>query len=99
MSAAAQTWATNPDMRARLLAAAEAMPVPLLLIQPELDADVSPGYALGQALQHAGKTYGLLIIPPYGTPEEQGHCFGGRGDIYRNAEAITFPRQELDLDS
>ena len=34
----------------------------LLLIQPELDADVSPGYALGQALQHAGKTYGLLII-------------------------------------
>ena len=97
ISPAAETWALNATLRTRLLAAADAMPVPILIIQPQHDADVSPGYELGRAMQAKGKPYGLEIIPPFGTERQQRHCFGGQGGEIWGPNAVHFLRQALDL--
>ena len=97
MSAGAETWALNEQLRTRLLAAVDELSVPVLLIQPEHDVDVSPGYELGRALQEKGKPYGLEIIPPFGTPRQQGHCFGGQGGDLWGPGAVHFLRQALHL--
>jgi dipeptidyl aminopeptidase/acylaminoacyl peptidase len=76
-SPGAESWDGNPALQARLLQAVDAINIPVFLLHPEKDANVSPGYILGQEFQKLGKPYGLEIYPPFGPAAEQGHCFGG----------------------
>lgn len=75
-SPAAESW-SNKYLQARLLKAVGNINIPVFLIHPERDASVGPGYTLGQEFQKLNKPYGLMIYPPFGPEDVQGHCFGG----------------------
>lgn len=77
ISPAAESWNGNKYLRDRLVKAVSGINIPVFLIHPEKDANVAPGYTLGQEFQRLGKPYGLEIYPPFGPADEQGHCFGG----------------------
>ena len=77
ISPAAESWKANPVLRQRLIAAADRIAVPVLLIHPKKDVNLEPGYALGQEFERLGKPYGLMVFPPYGRLQDQGHSFGG----------------------
>ena len=77
ISPAAESWKANPVLRQRLITAADRIAVPVLLIHPKKDLNLEPGYALGQEFERLGKPYGLMVFPPYGRPQDQGHSFGG----------------------
>jgi dipeptidyl aminopeptidase/acylaminoacyl peptidase len=95
LSPGAESWEGDALLQARLLQAVDKINVPVLIIHPEKDASVAPGYALGQEFQKLGKPYGLFIFPPYGSEQQQGHCFGGQGSGFWGPVALQFFNQIL----
>jgi carboxymethylenebutenolidase len=77
ISPGAESWNGNKYLQDRLIKAVDGINMPVFLLHPEKDANVAPGYVLGQEFQRLGKPYGLEIYPPFGPSDEQGHCFGG----------------------
>lgn len=76
-SPGAESWDANLALQQRLLTAVDNINIPVFLLHPQKDASVSPGYTLGQEFQKLGKPYQLEIYAPYGSTDQQGHCFGG----------------------
>jgi dipeptidyl aminopeptidase/acylaminoacyl peptidase len=95
ISPGAESWDGHALLQARMIQAVDSIKVPVLIIHPEKDASVEPGYALGQEFQKLGKPYGLFIFPPYGTDQQQGHCFGGQGADFWGPVALQFLEQVL----
>lgn len=96
LSPGAESWNGNKPLQARMLQAADNAKIPVLLIHPAKDASTAPGYALAQELIKAGKPYGLMIFPPIGTDDQQGHCFGGGGgDKIWGPSALQFLAQYI----
>jgi dienelactone hydrolase len=92
MSPGAEGWEGREVLRKRLISAVERIDkdLPVLLIHPKKDVSLEPGYTLGHAFEDRGSPYGLIIFPPYGTEEQQGHCFDGDGGEIWGAPVLTF---------
>lgn len=74
-SAAGYSWDRSPELRARLLAAADRMRVPVFFIHAANDFSVGSGKALGAEMARLGRPSRLKIYAPVGRTEEEGHNF------------------------
>jgi carboxymethylenebutenolidase len=74
-AAAANSWERSPELRDRLLAAADKAAVPIMLIQAANDYSTAPGYALADELKRLHKPHLLKIYPSIGRTSEDGHNF------------------------
>ena len=92
ISPAAQSWAGNPPLRARLKRAVDAIDIPVLLIAPPKDASLEPPRELGDEAKRAKKTaFTVKIYPPTMPDSEQTHCFGGVAGFHNwGADAVKF---------
>ncbi len=92
---AAQTWASSPDIRERLLKAASHAKAPIFFMQAENDYDLSPSRMLSAEMQRAGRAYRVKIFPPFGATTAEGHSFGYFGtDIWRG-DVLAFLAENL----
>ena len=73
--AAAGSWDGSAEVRARLLAAAGKITVPVLLIHAANDYSVAPGKSLAAEFARLSKPYELKIYPPVGQTSSDGHIF------------------------
>lgn len=67
------TWDGTPEIRQRLITAAQNARMPVFLLQAENDYNVAPSRVLAQELARAGKPYKMQIFPAYGTTHQDGH--------------------------
>jgi dienelactone hydrolase len=80
---AAQTWASAPELRERLLSAAKNAQVPIYFLQASNDFDLAPTEKLAEEMRLAGKPHTRKIFPAFGTSKPEGHSFGYfGGDIW-----------------
>ena len=77
ISPAAQSWDGNVILRERLVKAAQAIHIPVFLLQPPKDPSLGPARVLGPYLEKANPANRVRIYPESGPEDEQGHCFGG----------------------
>jgi carboxymethylenebutenolidase len=70
---AAESWAGNPILQARLVAAADHAHVPIFFLQAMNDYNIAPSVALSEEMGKIGKPYRVKIYPPYGTTVDDGH--------------------------
>lgn len=92
ISPAALSWAGNPLLRERLIAAARRTEVPVFVIQPPKDASLEPSLVLAREGQRAGKPFTAKIYPETIAAESQTHCFGGipRGSHIWAQDVLAF---------
>ncbi len=74
-SGSGYSWDKSPELRARLLAAADRVEVPIFYIHAANDYSLAPGKALDARLQQLGKAHRLKIYPPIGRTPDDGHGF------------------------
>lgn len=74
-SAAAGSWERSPELRERLLAAADKATAAIMLIQAANDYSTAPSYALADQLERLHKPHRLKIYPAVGQTSEDGHNF------------------------
>jgi carboxymethylenebutenolidase len=74
-AAAANSWEHSYELRDRLLAAADKVMAPIMLIQAANDYSTAPGYALADELERLHKPHLLKIYQPVGQTSEDGHNF------------------------
>jgi len=74
-SAGGYSWDRSPKLRARLLAAADRMRMPVFFIHAANDFSVGSGKALEAEMARLGKPSRLKIYPPVGHTDEEGHNF------------------------
>jgi carboxymethylenebutenolidase len=86
-AAAANSWERSPELRNRLLVAADKATAPIMLIQAVNDYSTAPSYALADELERLHKPHLLKIYPPIGQTSEDAHNF-----IY-----LAIPRWEHDV--
>ncbi len=96
ISPAALSWATSPELQARLQHAAQRIAIPVLLIQPPRDASLEPAHLLGPLLAKGNPRSHTTIYPVEGPDDQQGHCFGGAKGMHRWAsEVLAFLHEIL----
>ncbi|MBO0694944.1 MAG: alpha/beta fold hydrolase [Verrucomicrobia bacterium] len=74
-AAAANSWEHSPELRERLLAAANKATASIMLIQASNDYSTAPSQALAEELERLHKPYLLKIYPPVGKNSDDGHDF------------------------
>lgn len=74
-AAAANSWERSRELRDRLLAAADKVTAPIMLIQAANDCSTAPSYALADELEPVRKPHLLKIYPPVGRTSKGGHNF------------------------
>ncbi len=74
-SGAGYSWDRSPELRARLLTAAEHFQMPVFLIHAANDYSVASGRELDAKLQQLGKPHLLKIYPQIGKTADDGHFF------------------------
>jgi carboxymethylenebutenolidase len=74
-SGSGYSWDKSPELRARLLAAADRITVPIFYIHAANDYSLAPGEALDARLQQLEKPHRLKIYPPIGRTPDDGHGF------------------------
>jgi pimeloyl-ACP methyl ester carboxylesterase len=90
-AAGAMTWNGVPEIRERLIRAAQKSTVPIFLLQAENDYSVAPSLTLASELERAGKPYKMQIFPAYGTTHQDGHGgFCVRGGDSWGAAVLEF---------
>ena len=70
---AAASWDGSPQLRARLLKAVSAVPMPIFFIHAANDYSTAPGTTLAAERQRLGKPYRIKIYPAFGTSKSDGH--------------------------
>jgi dienelactone hydrolase len=70
---AAESWASNPILQARLLEAVQQARVPIFFLQAMNDYDISPSLVLSADMAKLGKPYQVKIYPAYGSTPQDGH--------------------------
>ncbi len=70
---AAESWAGNPLLQARLTAAVDRAHDPIFFLQATNDYNLAPSLMLSAEMARMGKPYQLKIYPPYGTTVDDGH--------------------------
>lgn len=87
---AAQTWNNSPDLRARLLKAAQNAAMPVFYIQAQNDTSDSALQALSEEMRKAGKPYQAKVFPAFGTSAQDGHSFCALGAEVWGPEVFAF---------
>ena len=77
ISAAAQSWAGNSELRTRLKTAVSRIRIPVFMIYPPRDASLEPARVLGPELERRNRMNRVKVFPAEGPEDEQQHCFGG----------------------
>jgi carboxymethylenebutenolidase len=97
ISPAAQTWAFNPQLQARMKKAVRQIDIPVFLIMPPKDANLDPARVLGAEAARAGKKqFKTKIYPPTMPDSQQVHCFGGAKGFHNWAkDAVDFFAEAL----
>ncbi|HTE44919.1 MAG TPA: prolyl oligopeptidase family serine peptidase [Gemmatimonadaceae bacterium] len=92
ISPAAQSWALNALLQARLKTAVRNIDIPVFLIAPPKDDNLDPPRILGDEAKRLGKTkFTTKIYPPTMPDGEQVHCFGGAKGFHNWAsDAVEF---------
>jgi carboxymethylenebutenolidase len=70
---AAESWAGNPILQARLLEAVDHARVPIFFLQAMNDYDITPSLALSSEMAKLGKPNQVKIYPAYGSTPQDGH--------------------------
>lgn len=78
-SPAGYSWQRSPELRARLLEAADHATAPAFFIHTANDFDTMPGVALDARLATLGKAHRVEIYPVFGKTPEEGHSFALNG--------------------
>jgi carboxymethylenebutenolidase len=73
--AAAASWESSPQLRARLGLAVRSTNVPVFFIHAANDFSVAPGTVLAAEMKKLGKPQRLKIYPPVGQTPSEGHGF------------------------
>ena len=81
-AAAANSWNSSTELRARLLTAIRKTNAAVMLIHAQNDYDTSPGQALGAELERLQKPHLVKIYPAVGLTLDEGH-----GMLYLNLPA------------
>src|SRR5215813_6802321 len=68
----AMSWGSF-SLRDRMVRAIRKSTVPVLFIQAENDYDLGPSQTLARELEQLGRTYKMLIFPPYENTHAEGH--------------------------
>ena len=68
----AMSWRSS-SLRARMISAVRKATIPVLFIQAENDYDLGPSRTLAGELEQLGKPHKMLIFPPYGNTQAEGH--------------------------
>jgi dienelactone hydrolase len=91
-SGAAQSWAGNPLLQARLQQAVTNLTIPVFLLQAQNDYDLTPTHTLGDLLAQLGKPAQTQIYPLFGDGSigQAGHnmCFMG-AEVW-SGDALAF---------
>jgi dipeptidyl aminopeptidase/acylaminoacyl peptidase len=72
-SAGGYSWNLSLPLRQRLIRAAHAITIPVMIIHAQNDYSVNPGLAMDSARKQAHKPVVLFIYPPFGNNADQGH--------------------------
>jgi carboxymethylenebutenolidase len=82
----AESW-RSLSLRNRMVRAVRKADIPVLFIQAENDYDLGPSRTLAGELERLGKPRKLLIFPPYGNTDAEGHgvFFSQATDIWEPA--------------
>ena len=72
-AAAAGSWERSPELRKRLLAAAEKTTASIMLVQAANDYSTAPSQELADELRRLHKSYVMKIYPPVGQTSDDGH--------------------------
>jgi carboxymethylenebutenolidase len=70
---AAESWAGNPLLQTRLIAAVDHARDPIFFLQAMNDYNLAPSLTLSGEMARMGRPYQVKIYPPYGTTVEDGH--------------------------
>jgi dienelactone hydrolase len=92
---AAMNWSVNPPLRDRVLEAARASRVPLLVVQAENDVDIGPVREIPAAARAAGRIADGRLYPPFGSIAGLGHSIIVLApDLWRD-DVLTFLTMHL----
>jgi dienelactone hydrolase len=94
-SSGGYSWDRSPAFRARLIAAADRIRVPLFLIQAANDFSTGPARGLGQELARRHKVHRTRIYPPVGHTPEDGHDFVHSGIATWEGDVFSFLRDSM----
>jgi carboxymethylenebutenolidase len=72
---AAFSWSRSPELRGRLLAAANRTTVPTFFIHAANDFSTTPGTVMDSVLAARGVAHRLRIYPAVGSSPDEGHAF------------------------
>jgi dienelactone hydrolase len=87
---AAMNWERTPALRARMLAAAQALSHPVFFIQAANDYSIQPTLVLAQSLEGTGKIVESRIYSQWGLTPEEGHLFESRGALVWSGDVRRF---------
>ncbi len=89
-SGGAESWATAPRLRARMVRAVRGAHAPIFFFQAENDYDLSPSRTLSDEMRDAGKVFEMKIYPAYGRSAADGHSFAWAGSAVWADDAFRF---------
>jgi hypothetical protein len=94
-SGSAGSWEHSPQLRARLVAAVDSAPAPILFLQAANDYSVAPAQVLSEERRRMGKPYEVKIYPPVGETPDDGHGFLFRDIRIWETDVFAFLDQAL----
>ena len=87
---AAQSWATAPELRERLLSTVRAARVPIFFFQAANDYDLAPTEQLSSEMRRTGKPFVRKVYPAFGKTNADGHSFGYFGGTQWGPDVFAF---------
>ena len=92
-AAGAQSWASAPELQARMTRAVRNSRVPIFFFQAANDYNLAPSRTLSAAMKNAGKITEMKIYPAFGPSVQDGHTFGYFGASVWSDDVFRFLNQ------
>ena len=86
----AESWQSSPDLRTRMIKAAQHARVPVLFIQAEGDYDLTPSHTLPKEMEKHGQRAQMKIYPSVGRTQQENHEFCVHGVASWGRDVLTF---------
>jgi carboxymethylenebutenolidase len=93
--AAAASWESSSELRARLIAAASRVSAPVFFVHAANDFSVAPGKVLTAEMTRLGKACTLKIYPAVGNTAAEGHDFVHRSLPMWEADVFAFLAERM----